>query len=122
MAATIHDFNGVISVTVPTGGMTEGTVLDIGTLICLPLETKSAAATGRVLVLNAIVPKMIKGVTKEAGTGFAWTLGQNLYWDAAGDRYTSSSTGNVLAAIAAAAATAAATTGDIIPIPAVAAY
>jgi len=120
--ATIHDFSGVISVTVPTGGVTEGTVLDIGTMICLPLETAAAGATARVLVLNAITGKRINAVKKQAGTGFAWSKGQNLYWNASGDQYTVSSTGNVLAAIAADAAAAAATTGDIIPVPTVGAF
>lgn len=122
MAATIHDFDGVVTRTAPTGGVTVGTVLDIGTEILLPLETAAAGASFRALCLNAVSGKRINGIKAKGGTGYAWTIGCRLYYDSTNDEFTTASTGNVLAAIAAAAKAAATTTGDIICIPSLGAF
>lgn len=115
MGAKIHDYSGVQQWTAPTGGVTEGTIIDIQDSIVLPLETATATNSFEGLLLNAHIGKKLTGVTKDGGTGLGWTQGQAVYYDISADKWTATPTGNNLAAIAAADATAAATTGDIIP-------
>lgn len=116
MGAKIHDFDGVVSITAPSGGLTVDTIVDFQDAIIMPLETKAAAATCRVLVLNAIASKKITGAPAEGGSGLAWVALQVLYWDKTNNRWTTTASGNTATALAAAAKAAAATTGNVIPL------
>jgi predicted RecA/RadA family phage recombinase len=106
--ATRDNYNGVFTLTAPTGGVTAGTMKVIQGVVCLPEKTVAAGVT---------FPAVIWGRVKAApaaGTA-TWTAGQKLYWVTASAHFSTAATGNVDYGVRAAADKAsAATTGDII--------
>jgi predicted RecA/RadA family phage recombinase len=95
----------VLALTAPSGGVTSGTPVLIGSLVVIPLVTAAETVMFSALVAGvATVPK---------ATGTAWTEGAKLYWDVADGEFNTSSSGNTLAGVAATAAASAAATGQI---------
>jgi predicted RecA/RadA family phage recombinase len=93
--------------TAPTGGVTSGTPLLIGSLLVVPLVT--AAATVKFNGCTCGVFKVTKADSQ------AWTEGVKVYWDDTNKNFTTTSTANTLCGVAAAAvaSTAGLTTGYV---------
>lgn len=86
------------------GAVVSGAVVAIGRWLGIVVNDIAALGTG---------PLRIRGVCTVTKDGtYAWTQGQDIYYDAANTRFTSANTG-VHAGIAAAAAGASATSGDL---------
>lgn len=102
-----HDFSGVIEIT-------------LGGTVTLGLAAKVQDMIGvyqKAGVSGDKVPLKIAGiveVTKEGGTGLAWTKGDKVYYRAGGPDFTKTSTSNTYAGIAWEDAGASATTGKIL--------
>jgi predicted RecA/RadA family phage recombinase len=106
--ATSDNYNGIIALVAPTGGVTAGTFKVIQGVICLPLDTASAAAS-----FAALIWGRVKNAPKKAGA--TWTAGQKLYWSTGDSAFTPSATGNTDYGVRAAAAAASAdTVGDVV--------
>jgi predicted RecA/RadA family phage recombinase len=106
--ASKDNFNGVITLVAPTGGVTAGTMVYIQAVACLPLETVSAGAS-----FAALVCGRVKDAPKT--TSQVWTAGQKLYWVAGTAKFSSASTGGTdVGARVAAAAISAAAVGDVL--------
>jgi predicted RecA/RadA family phage recombinase len=97
----------VIEFTAPTGGVTAGTPLLIGSLLVVPAVT--AAQT---LPFNGHVTGVFE-VTRATGGGTAWTEGVKIYWDNSAAKFTKTSSGNTLVGVAVAAAGDSAATGKV---------
>jgi predicted RecA/RadA family phage recombinase len=92
----------------PTGGVTVGTCYLIGGVLVMAMTAADAAAT-----FTGKYRGKLKGVTKTAGTGKAWTAGATLYWDNSAKSWTTTATGNTKKGYADAIAAASATVGDV---------
>lgn len=91
----------VLALTAPSGGVTSGTPVTIGSLVVVP--TVSALEAAR---FSAQITGVIKGV-KVTGGGTAWTEGLKIYWDASAGKFTKSvisDPGDALVGVAVAAA------------------
>lgn len=73
-AGDLNNDNGVISVTVPTGGYTKGHIYLVNDAYVVALETKAAAATCLVAHRADAVE-----VVKSTGTGKSFAFGDKLY-------------------------------------------
>jgi len=114
MSLTRNDFNGVITLTAPTGGVTVDTMLSISDLVVIPLESADATAAFQATIVNAHIGKKVNGAPKTAGTGLDWIQGEALFWDDSADEYTTVATGNNFGGWAAETAVIGATVGDVI--------
>lgn len=85
----------VLDFTAPTGGVTSGTPVLIGSLLVVPVAD---ALEDDVFAAQAI------GVFEIAKSTNAFTEGQLAYWDDSNSRVTSTATDNTLVGVAAAAA------------------
>lgn len=95
----------VMPFTAPSGGVTTGTPVLIGSLLVVP---EASAAEGATFQGRA------EGVfTLAKETSQAWTEGQKVYWDNGNSRCTTDAVDGMLVGVAAAAAGSADTTGDV---------
>ena len=88
--------------------------LVLGAIVVIPQTTKAAGE-----LVSCLVPgcgARAINAPKHGAAGRDWAQGQQLYWDAANNRWTDDSTAAnvVTGAVAAAAATAAAATGEVL--------
>lgn len=89
--ATVGDrgnFEGDLSVTVPTGGYVRGSVYALQNIHVVARETKSAADTAVVAARGAVWAKKTSGQ--------AWAVGQKLYFVTATNALSTAATGNTL--------------------------
>jgi predicted RecA/RadA family phage recombinase len=99
---TRDNSSGVLSLTAPTGGVTQGKIYSIGNMLVVAMETASATAT------FAASYRGPTWILKYGATGQSFVAGAKCYADLTNHRITASSTGNTLVGgfvIAAAAAT-----------------
>lgn len=90
---------------VTSGAVVSGAAIAIGRLLGILVNDIAASGTG---------PLRVKGVVTVTKDGtYAWTQGQEIFWDATNSRFTSAYTG-VHAGLAYAAAGASETSGDLI--------
>lgn len=92
--------------TAPSGGVTSGTFYKIGQLLMC-----AAADVAETLPFVGKTTGCFRAVPK--ATGEAWAEGALLYWNNSTHKFTTTSSGNVLAASADVAAGSADTTGDV---------
>ena len=107
--ASSDNFEGLVTLAAPTGGVSAGTMYSIGALVCLAMIDADATED-----FTAKVQGRIKDAPKTGGTGLGWTAGDRLYWDDGESEFTTTATGNNAVAYAAADAATGATTGDVI--------
>ncbi len=102
----------VIDFTVPSGGCTSGVGVKIGSLFLIAVTTNlqgDVAAGHRSGVFDH--------VAEGAGSGQAWAVGDDIYWDNTAKRMTKTSTDNTKVGVAVAAKATAATTGRLVLVP-----
>lgn len=82
-----------IQIAAPSGGITGGTIVKVGSLIGVAVAT---AAEGEQVTI------MLKGSYQDIpkGTGTAYAVGDTLYWDAANSVMTKTASGNTFAGYA----------------------
>lgn len=94
-----------IVVTAPTGGLSSGDGVLVGSLFAVAVAGFAAGETGAAAIGGVY--------TLSKTTGEAWTQGEKLYWDASAGEVTATATDNTLIGCAFAAAASAATTGAV---------
>jgi predicted RecA/RadA family phage recombinase len=92
MSTTYIQSGDVLTMPAPTGGVTAGTPILIGTKVMIPRTTAAEAADADFHVGG------VHKVTK-AGSQ-AWTIGAAVYWDDTAKDFTTTSSGNTAAGIA----------------------
>lgn len=95
----------ILELTAPSGGVTSGTGVLIGSLLVIPTVTAAEAAKFNGLVCGV--------VTHAKTSAQAWTEGVKIYWDAGNSVMTTTSGGNTLVGVAAAAAANPSATGKV---------
>ena len=94
----------------PSGGVTSGVPILIGTaLFGVPTTTAAAGAS-----FNLERGIEITYTAEGAGSGQAWAVGDQIYWDNTNKRFTKTSSGNTLVGTATAAKLTAATSGQLV--------
>lgn len=96
----------VVEYTAPTGGVTAGTGVKIGSRLVIPLVTAAEAAR-----FNGVVRGVITHAKLSAQ---AWTEGQQVNWDDTNKRFTTVTTGNYKAGTAVAVAANPTATGIVL--------
>lgn len=95
-----------LGVVAPTGGVTAGQAIKVGSLVGV---VHGSAAEGETAVVS------LKGVyTLPKATGAAWVQGDTLYWDDTAKKFTKTSTSNTFAGYAAADAASGDATGNVL--------
>ena len=96
----------VIDFTAPSGGVTSGLGVLIGTLFLIPVTSNVAGDT-----VAGHASGVFDHAAEGAGSGQAWAVGDDLYWDDTNKRLTKTATSNTKVGKAVAAKVTAATTG-----------
>lgn len=94
-----------LELTAPVGGVVSGTAYKIGQLLVVAVADADAG--------DKFSGKTTGVYDLPKATGQAWTEGALLYWDNTNHRFTTTATGNLLAACAAAAAASGDTEGRV---------
>lgn len=95
----------VLEFPAPAGGVVSGDFAMVGALFGVAVV--AAAQT----VVTPFDPRGVFSLPKE--TGATWSVGDQLYWDAANKRFTKTSAGNVACGVAYAAAASPDATGSV---------
>lgn len=95
----------VMEYTAPSGGVTSGTGVLIGSLLVIPTFSAAEAAKFTGVAVGV--------VTHAKTSAQAWTEGAKLYWDNSAKVFTTTSSGNTLVGVAAAAAANPSATGSV---------
>lgn len=96
----------VLEFAAPSGGVTAGTPVQIGSIVVVPLVT-----VAQTIRFNGIIRGVVGPVAKT--TGAAWTEGELIYWDAETSTFTDVAGDNHLAGFAARAAGSSDATGYV---------
>lgn len=95
----------ILTLAAPSGGVTSGTGVKIGSIIGIPAKT---VAEGVDVAIKT------DGVFEHAKTSAqAWTVGATVYWDDTNKVFTTTSSGNTKAGVAVAAAANPSATGFV---------
>lgn len=102
----------VIDITAPAGGTTSGVGVKIGSLFVIPVTSNVAGDT-----VAGHRGGVFDHTAEGAGSGQAWAVGDDIYWDDTNKRLTKTTTSNTKVGVAVAAKTTTATTGRIVLVP-----
>lgn len=102
----------VIDFTAPSGGTVSGRAVLIGSLFVIPVTSNVAGDT-----VAGHRTGVFDHAAEGAGSGQAWAVGDELYWDDTAKVFTKTTTSNTKRGVAVAAKTTTATTGRLVLIP-----
>jgi predicted RecA/RadA family phage recombinase len=96
----------VLTLTAPSGGVTSGVPVEIGSWLVVPATTAAVGESfeGQLVGVFRDMPK---------ATGETWSVGEILHWDAGNANFTATAAGNLRAGAAVAAAASGDTTGVV---------
>jgi predicted RecA/RadA family phage recombinase len=101
----------VVTLTAPSGGVTSGKGVKVGSIIAIAATTQAAAASFEGAVTGVF--------DVDKATGAAWAEGDLLYWDDTAKNFTKTSTSNTKSGYAVSAAASGDATGRMRLVPSI---
>lgn len=109
---TMITSGAVIDITAPSGGTVSGRGVKVGALFLIAKTTNAAGET-----VSCCRVGEFDHAAEGAGSGQAWAVGDEIYWDDTNKRLTKTATDNTKVGVATVAKATAATTGRLVLVP-----